>query len=83
MNEDGATGNQGLKDQMMVLRWVRDNIVNFGGDPDNVTIFGSSAGAASVHYHAISPLSQGKLFFMRLFLYNSQTKAKLNFMKAK
>lgn len=40
-------------------RWVRDNIRSFGGDPNLVTIFGCSAGAASVNYHILSPLSKG------------------------
>ncbi|XP_058799349.1 uncharacterized protein LOC131668894 [Phymastichus coffea] len=59
LNDEGATGNQGLKDQIMAMQWVRDNIVSFGGDPYSVTIFGQSTGAASVHYHTISPLSKG------------------------
>ena len=54
-------GNAGLKDQVMALRWVRDNIDKFGGNPDDVTIFGQSAGGASVQYHIISPMSQGEL----------------------
>lgn len=52
-------GNAGLKDQLMALRWVQKNIVKFSGDPNNVTIFGESAGGASVHYHLLSPLSKG------------------------
>jgi hypothetical protein len=44
----------------MALRWVRQNIAQFGGDPDNVTIFGASAGAASVQYHVLSPMSRGQ-----------------------
>jgi len=54
-----ATGNQGLKDVVMALQWVQKNISNFGGDPKNVTIFGESAGAVTVHYLAISPLADG------------------------
>lgn len=60
IEDDEAPGNQGLKDQVEALKWVRQNIVNFGGDPNNVTIFGQSAGGASVHYLTISPLAQGK-----------------------
>uniref|UniRef100_A0A1D1XT84 Carboxylic ester hydrolase n=1 Tax=Anthurium amnicola TaxID=1678845 RepID=A0A1D1XT84_9ARAE len=57
--DDVVPGNQGLKDMALALRWVRDNVRAFGGDPDNVTIFGESAGAASVHYLMLSPLTRG------------------------
>ncbi|XP_058799348.1 neuroligin-1-like [Phymastichus coffea] len=59
LQDEVATGNQGLKDQVMALRWVRDNISNFGGNLENVTIFGSSVGAASVHFLALSPMAKG------------------------
>ncbi|KAL1116581.1 hypothetical protein AAG570_005053 [Ranatra chinensis] len=53
-------GNFGLKDQAMALGWVKRNIEHFGGDPDSITIFGESAGGASVHYMMMSPLSKGR-----------------------
>lgn len=54
-----ASGNQGLLDQIAVLKWVRDNIAEFGGDPNNVTIFGGSAGSLDVNVLMTSPLAKG------------------------
>lgn len=48
-----------MKDQVLALKWVQKNIHYFGGNSKAVTIYGCSAGGASVHYHMISPLSTG------------------------
>jgi para-nitrobenzyl esterase len=58
-SEHAVSGNYGLLDMVAGLRWVRENIAAFGGDPDNVTVFGQSAGAWAVNKLMISPLAQG------------------------
>src|SRR5687768_15157642 len=54
-----ASGNQALADSIATLRWIKANIANFGGDPNNVTIFGESAGAAIVGMLSGSPVAKG------------------------
>src|SRR6188768_2895397 len=54
-----ASGNQALADAIAALTWVKANIANFGGDPNNVTIFGESAGAAIVGMLVGSPVAKG------------------------
>ena len=56
---DGTSGNYGTYDQVAALKWVHDNIAQFGGDPDNITVLGQSAGAASIKNLVSSPLSKG------------------------
>lgn len=60
MDNEAITGNYGFKDQVLAMKWVKENIEAFGGDPDSITIAGQSAGGMSVHLHMFSPLSKGK-----------------------
>jgi para-nitrobenzyl esterase len=54
-----VSGNYGLLDQFQSLRWVRDNIASFGGDPNNVTVFGESSSAIGIYSELASPLAAG------------------------
>ena len=65
-SERKSSGNYGLMDQIAALQWVKKNIANFGGDPDNITIFGQSAGAQDTSVLMVSPLA--KNLFQRAIL---------------
>ena len=56
---EGQTGNYGLYDQLTALKWIKTNISSYGGDPENVTLMGQSAGAVSVQHLISSPLARG------------------------
>lgn len=75
LDDKEIPGNAGLFDQRLALQWVKDNIHSFGGNPENVTLFGESAGAASIALHMMSKKSKGlfKLVFLKTiyFLFNS------------
>lgn len=66
LNTAEYSGNNGLKDQLMALRWVNENIHNFGGDKHKITIYGQDAGATSVSLHLHSTASKG--LFQRAIL---------------
>lgn len=62
----GIKGNMGLKDQLLALKWVNENITQFGGDSNNICLFGESAGSASTHLHLLS--SESRPYFQKAIL---------------
>jgi carboxylesterase type B len=67
-DEYNLKGNFGMYDQRAAMQWVHDNIVNFGGDPSMVTIFGQSAGSMSVGLHYVSPEMSSSGLFRRVIM---------------
>lgn len=64
--EAGHSGNYGLYDQLEAIKWVNKHIAAFGGNPDNITLFGQSAGAMSIQQHCFSPLT--KPYFNKIYM---------------
>ena len=78
LENDRIPGNLGLLDQIEALKWIQSNIGAFGGNKERVTLFGSDAGAASVTYHMLSPLSKG--LFQKAILQSGSSNSPLWFL---
>ena len=64
-DDDTAIGNYGMWDQYMALKFIKENIAKFGGDTDNITLLGQSAGGVSVDLLSLSPYSRGNIFSLK------------------
>ncbi|XP_046549634.1 acetylcholinesterase-like isoform X2 [Haliotis rubra] len=80
LGPDTFPGNQGLMDQALALQWIQNNVGRFGGDASMITLFGESAGAASVGLHLLSPISRN--FFTRAILQSGAPDAPWGFTTA-
>ena len=69
LDTENAPGNAGMFDQLMAIQWVRNNIAQFGGNPENITLMGQEAGAVSVGLHLLSPLSRN--LFKRAIMHSA------------
>ncbi len=78
-SDHGVSGNYGTLDQIAALQWVQENIRAFGGDPDNVTIFGESAGGESVAHMLTSPFARG--FFHKAILQSPANTGQMTFLR--
>lgn len=78
-SEQGVSGNYGTLDQIAALQWVKENIAVFGGDPNNVTIFGESAGGESVAHMLTSPLARG--LFHRAIMQSPANGGQMTYLK--
>ena len=57
--DTAIAGNMALKDQLMAMKWTKENIYDYGGDVNRITLHGHSSGSMSVHLHTLSPQSKG------------------------
>ncbi|CAC5378604.1 BCHE [Mytilus coruscus] len=77
LDHKDAPGNMGLLDQSIAIKWIHKNVKRFGGSKDKITLFGNSAGGASVHYHILSEFSRP--FFQKAIIQSGAADTKFSF----